>query len=47
VEYALQNIVQPMGISTYTIQDTLPKEWDKSLPTKEELQEKLKVGIDI
>ena len=42
VEYALQNVVQPMGVSTYTVQDTLPKEWDKSLPTKEELEQKLK-----
>ena len=46
VEYALQNIVQPMGVSTYTVQDTLPKEWDKSLPTKEELEQKLKGGFN-
>lgn len=46
VEYALQNVVQPMGISTYTIQETFPKEWDKSLPTKEELEQKLKGGFD-
>ena len=37
VEYALQNVVQPMGISTYTVQETFPKEWNKSLPTKEEI----------
>ena len=46
VEYALQNVVQPMGVSTYTVQDTLPKEWDKSLPTKEELEQKLKGGFN-
>jgi predicted nuclease of restriction endonuclease-like (RecB) superfamily len=45
VEYALQNVVQPMGVSTYTVQDTLPKEWDKSLPTKEEFEQKLKGGF--
>lgn len=45
VEYTLQNVVQPMGVSTYTVQDTLPKEWDKSLPTKEELEQKLKGGF--
>ena len=45
VEYALQNVVQPMGISTYTVQETFPKEWDKSLPTKEELEQKLKGGF--
>ena len=46
VEYALQNVVQPMGISTYTVQETFPKEWNKSLPTKEELEQKLKGGFD-
>ncbi len=46
VEYALQNVVQPMGISTYTVQETFPKEWDKSLTTKEELEQKLKGGFD-
>ena len=46
VEYALQNVVQPMGISTYTVQETFPKEWDKSVPTKEELEKKLKGGFD-
>ena len=45
VEYALQNVVQPMGVSTYTVQDTLPKEWDKSLPTKVEPEQKLKGGF--
>lgn len=45
VEYALQNVVQPMGISTYTVQETFPKEWNKSLPTKEELEQKLKGGF--
>ncbi|MDK2047644.1 PDDEXK nuclease domain-containing protein [Aliarcobacter butzleri] len=46
VEYALQNVVQPMGISTYTVQETFPKEWNKSLPTKEELEQKLKGGFN-
>lgn len=45
VEYALQNVVQPTGISTYTVQETFPKEWNKSLPTKEELEQKLKGGF--
>ncbi len=45
VEYALQNVVQPMGVSTYTVQETFPKEWNKSLPTKEELEQKLKGGF--
>ncbi len=37
VEYALQNIAQPMGVSTYTIKENLPEELNNSLPTKEEL----------
>lgn len=39
VEYALQNMIQPMGISTYTTQGKLPKELNDLLPSKEELEE--------
>ncbi|MDD2905822.1 MAG: PDDEXK nuclease domain-containing protein, partial [Sulfurimonas sp.] len=42
VEYALQSVVQPMGVSTYTVKETLPPELKNTLPSKEELQEKLK-----
>ena len=38
VEYALQNISQPMGVSTYKIENVLPKELSKFLPTKEEME---------
>ena len=41
VEYALQNNVQPMGVSTYTVKEELPKEFKNILPTKEELKEEL------
>lgn len=41
VEYALQNNIQPMGVSTYTIKEQLPKEFENILPTKEEIEEKL------
>jgi predicted nuclease of restriction endonuclease-like (RecB) superfamily len=37
VEYSLQNISQPMGISNYTINDKLPKELKSTLPSQEEL----------
>ena len=43
VEYALQNINQAMGVSTYTIKETLPDELRNALPTKEELEEKIKI----
>lgn len=45
VEYALQNINQAMGVSTYTIKETLPDELRNALPTKEELEEKIKNQI--
>lgn len=41
VEYALQNNVQPMGVSTYTVKEELPKEFKNILPTKEELKGQL------
>lgn len=44
VEYALQNVMQPMGVSTYTVKEKLPEELAKALPTKEELEAKLKEG---
>lgn len=46
VEYTLQNVVQPMGVSTYTVNETLPKELTDALPSKEELENKLKEVID-
>lgn len=46
VEYALQSVVQAMGVSTYTIKEQLPKELQNILPTKEELQEKLKEVVE-
>ncbi|MDY0117271.1 MAG: PDDEXK nuclease domain-containing protein [Sulfurimonadaceae bacterium] len=41
VEYALQNVVQPMGVSTYTVNNKLPKKFNKVLPSKEELKANL------
>jgi predicted nuclease of restriction endonuclease-like (RecB) superfamily len=46
VEYSLQNISQPMGISNYTINDKLPKELKNTLPSKEELVNILKQSIE-
>ena len=39
VEYALQNLNQPMGVSAYSIKQELPKSLQKFLPTKEKLKE--------
>ena len=41
VEYFLLNTSQPMGVSTYSINDTLPNELQNSLPTQEELAKQL------
>jgi len=38
VEYALQNLNQPMGVSTYIINQQLPKDYEKYLPTKDEFK---------
>ena len=43
VEYALQNIHQPMGVSTYSVQDRLPKELQGILPDPKELAQKIEV----
>jgi predicted nuclease of restriction endonuclease-like (RecB) superfamily len=42
VEYALQNIIQPMGVSKYTVKEKLPRELLNILPTKEDLENKFK-----
>ncbi len=39
VEYALQSVVQPMGVSTYTVKEQLPDELVNALPTMNELRE--------
>jgi predicted nuclease of restriction endonuclease-like (RecB) superfamily len=43
VEYALQNVEQAMGVSTYTytIKETLPKDMKGLLPTSKEIKERL------
>jgi len=42
VEYALQNVEQAMGVSTYTIKEKLPKELENILPTTKEFEELVK-----
>lgn len=42
VEYALQNVDQAMGVSTYTVKEKLPKNMKGLLPTSKELEEQLK-----
>ena len=46
VEYSLKSISQPMGVSTYTMQEKLPNELKNALPTKEELEELVKDDLE-
>jgi len=43
VEYALQNIHQPMGVSTYSVKESLPQELKGILPEPKELAKKLEM----
>lgn len=45
VEYALKNMDQAMGVSTYTMKENLPKELENSLPSKEELENKIQFEL--
>jgi len=42
VEYALKDVKKPIGVSTYKITPKLPKHISKYLPSKEEIEERLK-----
>jgi hypothetical protein len=39
VEYALQNLIHPIGVSTYRVTHELPEPVGKELPSVEDLQE--------
>ncbi|MDP3466083.1 MAG: PDDEXK nuclease domain-containing protein [Sulfuricurvum sp.] len=41
VEYSIQNVNQPMGVATYTVEKTLPKELKGILPEAEALKEQI------
>jgi hypothetical protein len=40
-EYALRDMIKPMGVATYRLTQALPEELKASLPTVEELEAKL------
>ena len=40
-EYALRDVHKPIGISTYHMGTALPEEFQKSLPTLEDLEEEM------
>ena len=41
-EYSLKNMTHPIGISEYQLTEVLPKEFESSLPTIEEIEQELK-----
>ncbi|MEA2072842.1 MAG: PDDEXK nuclease domain-containing protein [Campylobacterota bacterium] len=41
VEYSLKNINQPLGVSEYQLTESLPKEFQSSLPSIEEIEAEL------
>lgn len=46
VEYALKKTSNPIGIASYTLTETLPKEYRDLLPSPKEIEEKLAGFID-
>lgn len=44
VEYALNSISTPIGVSTYKLRESLPPELRDCLPTAEQLQAELEVA---
>ncbi|MGM0648496.1 MAG: PDDEXK nuclease domain-containing protein [Bacteroidota bacterium] len=42
VEYALKESNQPMGVASYNMHSQLPKQWEKLLPTPEQISNNLK-----
>jgi hypothetical protein len=41
VEYALRNVNTPIGISQYELTEILPKEYQSSLPSIEQIEAEL------
>jgi hypothetical protein len=41
VEYSLKDVHKPIGVSEYTLTQSLPKEYKSSLPSIEEIEAEL------
>jgi len=46
VEFALDTVQNPIGVSTYQLQDSLPPELQRSLPTVEQLEAEFETAIE-
>lgn len=47
VEYALKNILNPLGVGEYQITNAIPENLKGSLPSIEELEQELEVGCEV
>jgi hypothetical protein len=45
VEYALQGMSKPIGVSEFTVTQALPAELKSTLPTVEEFENELKISM--
>lgn len=45
VEYALKSVDSPMGVSEYEITESLPKEFQSSLPSVEDIEAEFGGGV--
>jgi predicted nuclease of restriction endonuclease-like (RecB) superfamily len=46
VEYALKDSNQPIGVATYKLTETLPKDYENLLPTPEQISKNLEILLD-
>jgi predicted nuclease of restriction endonuclease-like (RecB) superfamily len=46
VEYALQNITSPIAVNEFKLFDKLPKEYEKILPTAEDIEKRVNLETD-
>jgi Uncharacterized conserved protein len=47
VEYALKDINKPIGVSEYKLSDFVPKELERTLPSVEDIEKRIKIKYDI
>lgn len=46
VEYALKNMSKPIGVSEYKLTHYLPEEFEKSLPSTQDIESRIKECLD-
>ncbi len=46
VEYALKDSTQPIGVATYKLTETLPKDFENILPSPQQISERLQILLD-